>query len=184
VDTELRGQVEPERTPPRPRVAAALPPGPAAPANGRRPAVATSTRADIARAEWVRNTRPEPALLEQHAVLEDPALRAERVLLGEHPLIEDRACPAERPPAGFVLGGAGGAAALTLGGVLFLALPGAYTALTVLLIGVIAWTGVVLLSFRLQSRRQGGSSADRSSAVERRYQRRVRAARSPAPESQ
>lgn len=142
--------------------------------------MATSTRADIARAEWVRNTRPEPALLEQHAVLEDPALRAERVLLGEHPLIEDRACPAERPPAGFVLGGA----ALTLGGVLFLALPGAYTALTVLLIGVIARTGVVLLSFRLQSRRQGGSSADRSSAVERRYQRRVRAARSPAPESQ
>ncbi len=53
-----------------------------------------------------------------------------------------------------MLGVAGGAAlALTLGGVLFLALPSDYTALTVLLVGVVAWTSVVLLSLRLQSRR-------------------------------
>lgn len=84
-----------------------------------------------------------------------------------------------------MLGVAGGAAlARTLGGVLFLALPSDYTALAVLLVGVIAWTNVVLLSFRLQSRRQPGSSADRSSPADPRYQRRVRAARSPAPESQ
>ncbi|HST66086.1 MAG TPA: hypothetical protein VLM05_12930, partial [Mycobacteriales bacterium] len=115
---------------------------------------AEAARVEAARAEAVRAAvaRTEPDLLEDHAVLQDPALHAERTLTEErgrpHP------AAAERPPAAYVLGVAGGAAlALTLGGVLFLALPSDYTALTVLLVGVIAWTTVVLLSLRLPSRR-------------------------------
>jgi hypothetical protein len=85
-----------------------------------------------------------PDLLEGQAVLEDPALRTERARLGDSPL-------PDRPA--YALGVAGGAAlALTLGGVLFLALPSDYTALTVLLVGVLAWTAVVLFAFRRQSR--------------------------------
>jgi hypothetical protein len=87
-------------------------------------------------------------------VLGDPALRAERVLLGDPPPADTGALAPERPRAAYVLGVAGGAAlALTLGGVLFLALPSDYTALTVLLVGVLTWTSVVLLSLRWQSRR-------------------------------
>jgi hypothetical protein len=103
--------------------------------------------------------RAEPALLEDRAVLEDPALRAERALFAdraafEQAVLRDHSLAAERPRTGYFLGVAGGAAlALTLGGVLFLALPSDYTALTVLLAGVLGWTAVVLLSVRLQSRR-------------------------------
>ena len=54
----------------------------------------------------------------------------------------------------YYLSAAGGAAlALTLGGLVMLALPGDATALVLLLIGVVAWTAVVLLSLRLQLRR-------------------------------
>jgi hypothetical protein len=81
-------------------------------------------------------------------------------LLGGHvaaparPPRTGRPLVAERPREAYVLGICGSAAlALTLGGMVFLAVPGEFTAVTVLLVGVIAWTTVVMVSFRLQSRR-------------------------------
>jgi hypothetical protein len=54
----------------------------------------------------------------------------------------------------YYLGVAGGAAvAFTLGGLVMLALPGDVTALVLLVLGVAAWTAVLLLSFRLQMHR-------------------------------
>lgn len=60
------------------------------------------------------------------------------------------------PPraAYYYMSAAGGAAlALTLGALIMLALPGDVTALVLLVIGVIAWTSVVLVSLHLQLRR-------------------------------
>jgi hypothetical protein len=54
----------------------------------------------------------------------------------------------------YYLSATGGAAlALTLGALVMLALPGDATAVALLVIGVIGWTGVVLVSLRLQLRR-------------------------------
>jgi hypothetical protein len=47
----------------------------------------------------------------------------------------------------------GGAVALTLGGLVTLALPGDLTAVVMLILGVLTWTIVLLLSFRLQLHR-------------------------------
>jgi hypothetical protein len=60
-----------------------------------------------------------------------------------------------RPRALFYyLSATGGAAlALTLGGLVMLALPGDVTALVLLVIGVVCWTAVVLVSLHLQLRR-------------------------------
>ena len=54
----------------------------------------------------------------------------------------------------YYLSAIGGAAlALTLGGLIMLALPGDVTALVLLILGVVVWTGVVLTSLRFQLRR-------------------------------
>jgi hypothetical protein len=102
----------------------------------------------------------DPARSGNGALLEDPAVRVQRALIGDRALIADRALirarplARERPTAAYFLGIAGGAAlALTLGGVLFLALPGDTTALVVLIAGVITWMTVVLLSSWIQLRR-------------------------------
>ena len=47
----------------------------------------------------------------------------------------------------------GAAVALTLGGLIMLALPGDVTALVLLIMGVVIWAGVVLASLRFQLRR-------------------------------
>jgi high-affinity Fe2+/Pb2+ permease len=99
----------------------------------------------------------------------------------------DRSFARDRPREAYVLGVCGAAAlALVLGGLLFLVLPGDLTALAVLLVGVVAWTTVVMASFRLRSRHRPypGPRAERSWAVDLTYQRRVRAARSRAPDNQ
>jgi hypothetical protein len=92
--------------------------------------------------------------------VEDSDLRVQRALIGDRALIADRALirarplAREHPRAAYFLGVAGGAAlALTLGGVLFLALPGYTTALVVLILGVVTWMTVVLLSSWIQLRR-------------------------------
>jgi hypothetical protein len=102
----------------------------------------------------------DPAQSQNGALLEDPAVRVQRALIGDRALIADRALirarplARERPTAAYFLGIAGGAAlALTLGGVLFLALPGDTTALVVLILGVVTWMAVVLLSSWIQMRR-------------------------------
>jgi hypothetical protein len=54
----------------------------------------------------------------------------------------------------YYLSAIGGAAlALTLGGLIMLALPGDVTALVLLIIGVVVWAGVVVASLRFQLRR-------------------------------
>jgi hypothetical protein len=106
--------------------------------------------ADAARAGVEPAPLPEPALLPEPAVPADRSLRTEPALLDHRILVRDRSYAAGSP---YYLGVAGGAAlALTLGGVLFLALPTDRTALAVLLVGVLSWTAVVLLALRSQSR--------------------------------
>jgi hypothetical protein len=59
-----------------------------------------------------------------------------------------------RPQAAYYLGVLGGAAiALSLGALVMLALPGEVSALALLALGVLTWTAVVVLSFRMQLRR-------------------------------
>ena len=123
---------------------------------------------------WLRRAEAlrDQAFLDDGPLMEDPALRRERIRREEAALLAERALREEpslaeggsvlrdhsfaddRPRTAYFLGVAGGAAlALTLGGVLLLAVPGDATALAVLIVGVISWTTVVLLSLRLQVRR-------------------------------
>lgn len=93
---------------------------------------------------------PHPAPREQAG----PALHADRAVLEDSALIPGPTLAGERPRSSYFLGVAGGAAlSLSLGGVLFLALPSDITALVVLIVGVVAWAIVVTLSLRLQLRR-------------------------------
>jgi hypothetical protein len=154
----LRGRTAhpPASAPPRP------PSDPVPRLNGERSvprfdaAARFDARADIradARADAAR-AGVEPDLLRKQAVLEHPALRAEQAPIGRRTLTGDHPYAAAGPDAPYYLGVAGGAAlALTLGGVLFLALPNDRTALAVLVVGVLTWTTVVLMSLRSQSRR-------------------------------
>jgi hypothetical protein len=69
------------------------------------------------------------------------------------PQLRIRSVPRPRA-AYYYLGMTGGAAlALTLGGLVMLALPGDATALVLLVLGVVTWTAVVLVSLRFQLRR-------------------------------
>lgn len=152
----LRGRpaARPASVPPRPR----SPVDPIGPQrNEVRPAARTvaavrfDARADIrahARADAAR-AGAEPGAL-PGPLPGDPVSWAEEALLERRTLSRDRSYP----PTAYFLGVAGGAAlALILGGVLFLALPSDWTALGVLLVGVLAWTTVVLLSLRPPFRR-------------------------------
>jgi hypothetical protein len=104
------------------------------------------------RAGIVDRSFAERGGIQDRGLIPDRAPIEDRV--EERALHREGALEARPPGVAYVLGVAGGAAlALTLGGVLFLALPSDYTALTVLLVGVLTWTTVVLLSFRSQSRR-------------------------------
>jgi hypothetical protein len=75
----------------------------------------------------------------------DPAESLPKLQIGSMP----------RPRAVYYyLSAIGGAAlALTLGGLIMLALPGDVTALVLLVLGVLVWTGVVVASLRFQLRR-------------------------------
>jgi hypothetical protein len=79
------------------------------------------------------------------AVTMDPAEALPKLQIGSMP----------RPRAVYYyLSAIGGAAlALTLGGLIMLALPGDVTALVLLVLGVLVWTGVLLTSLRFQLRR-------------------------------
>ena len=79
------------------------------------------------------------------AVTRDPAEAMPKLQIGSMP----------RPHAVYYYLSAigGGALALTLGGLIMLALPGDATALVLLVIDVVVWTGVVLTSLRFQLRR-------------------------------
>lgn len=130
----LRGATPPEHDPAPDRVSAPLRPGVQAVGGSYAPAPAAAAGPD------------------------GPALRAERALLAGRTLLGDRArgrsVPAGRSRASYLLGVTGGAAlALTLGGVLVLAMPGDRTALALLLLGVVAGTTVILLTVRLRSGR-------------------------------
>jgi hypothetical protein len=89
------------------------------------------------------------------ALGEGAQVRVDRALLEQSALIPARSSFADDGPRGsYFLGVAGGAAlALSLGGVLFLALPSDVTALVVLLAGVVTWATVMLLALRMQLRR-------------------------------
>jgi hypothetical protein len=69
------------------------------------------------------------------------------------PQLRIRSVPRPRATYYYLAAAGGGALALTLGGLVMLALPGDVTALVLLIIGVLTWTVVVLLSLRLQLRR-------------------------------
>jgi hypothetical protein len=89
------------------------------------------------------------------ALGEGTQVRIDRALLEQSPLIPARSSFGDDGPRGsYFLGVAGGAAlALSLGGLLFLALPSDVTALVVLLAGVVAWATVMVLALRMQLRR-------------------------------
>jgi hypothetical protein len=131
---------------------------------GPGPGERLTAEARLRRAEVLR----DQAFLEDGPLMEDPALRRERIrreeaellaerarredpsLAGGSSVLRDRSFAGRRPRTAYFLGVAGGAAlALALSGVLFLAVPGDSTALTVLIAGVITWTTVVLLSLGL-----------------------------------
>jgi hypothetical protein len=130
----------------------------------RGPGERLTAEARLRRAEALR----DQAFLEDGPLMEDPALRRERIrreeaellaerarradpsLAGGGSALRDRSLAGHRPRTTYLLGVAGGAAlALALSGVLFLAVPGDSTALTVLILGVVTWTTVVLLSLGL-----------------------------------
>ena len=69
------------------------------------------------------------------------------------PQLRIRAAPRPRAAYYYLTAIGGAAVALTLGGLVMLALPGDVTALALLVVGVVAWTAVVLVSLRLQLRR-------------------------------
>ena len=69
------------------------------------------------------------------------------------PKLQIGSIPAPRALFYYLSATGGAALALTLGGLIMLALPGDVTALVLLVIGVLCWTAVVVLSLHLQLRR-------------------------------
>jgi hypothetical protein len=69
------------------------------------------------------------------------------------PKLQIGAVPRPRAALYYLSATGGAALALTLGGLIMLALPGDVTALVLLVVGVVAWTSVVLVSLRFQLRR-------------------------------
>ena len=69
------------------------------------------------------------------------------------PSLQIGAMPRSRAVFYYLSATGGAALALTLGGLIMLALPGDVAALVLLVIGVVGWTSVVLVSLRLQLRR-------------------------------
>jgi hypothetical protein len=69
------------------------------------------------------------------------------------PQLRIRSVPGPRAAYYYLTAVGGAALALTLGGLVMLALPGDVTALVLLVVGVIVWAAVVLVSLRFQLRR-------------------------------